>query len=41
VGKIDHADDEPMPTNFQVADAASGTAAAKPEAPVVPVPVPV
>ena len=45
VGKVDHADDEPMPANFHVADAAApaaGTAAAspaKPEVPVVPVPV--
>ena len=48
VGKVDHADDEPMPANFQVADAtaataatAASTAAVKPEVPVVPVPVPV
>jgi hypothetical protein len=46
VGKVDHADDEPMPANFQVADATAATAAtaastavAKPEVPVVPVPV--
>ena len=33
VGKVDHPEDEPMPTNFQV------TEAAKPDVPVVPVPV--
>jgi small subunit ribosomal protein S2 len=33
VGKVVHADDEPMPTNFQVTDAG----AAKPEGPAVPV----
>jgi len=44
VGRVDHADDEPMPANFQVADATAATVAAsnaavKPEVPVDPVPV--
>ncbi|HEX7529395.1 MAG TPA: 30S ribosomal protein S2, partial [Thermoanaerobaculia bacterium] len=35
VGKVEHPDDEPMPTNFQVTDAS----AAKPETAVLPAPV--